>query len=228
MKPESALMALVLCLASGAANAQPAEWQKQMDEARRSAARGVSTGLVVRPGSEMEANWPAGVYFFYNNPRPFCYAYMIPGEWYPSPSGTLRSKDGRSIADVTFRPPSELAGAAGATMLERARNVAVRQLERDFRQPMVDVELKPFESARSGTWLLKAAPVSARDGRLVPFPLYIIVDLSPHTVAEINVFGTVDDENLARRIIERLRTSSDPDCYAVDMERMYKALYGER
>lgn len=59
-------------------------------------------------------------------------------------------------------------------------------------------------------------------------PIHIIVDLSPHTVAEINVTGTGDDEHLARRIIENLKTTSDPECYLADLERMYKPFYGER
>ena len=228
MKREAALTALAFCLAGVAAVGQPASWQQQMEEDRRSAANGEITTLVIRPGTKLAAKWPAGVYVFYNNPRPFCYAYMVPGEWYPLPGGKLRSKDGASMAGVTFRQPSALKNADGMTMLEQARNVAVRQIEQDLHQPVASAELVPFESGRRGTWQLKAAPLAARDGRTIPFPLYILVDLSPHTFAEVNVTGTGDDENMARRIIGDLRTTSDSGCYFADLERIYKASQEER
>ena len=227
MKREAVVMALALCLVGVAAVGQPASWQQQLEEDRRSAANGETTTLVIRPGTKLAAKWPAGVYVFYNNPRPFCYAYTVPGEWYPLPGGTLRSKNGGSMA-VTFRPPSALKNAVGTTMLEQARNVAIQQIERDLHQPVAGAELIPFTSPRQGTWQLKAAPLVARDGRTVPFPLYILVDLSPHTFAEVNVMGTGDDENMARRIIGDLRTTSDSECYFADLERMYKASQVER
>ena len=45
-------------------------WQQMMDEARRLMADGDNYVLVR----------PSGVFVFYNNPLPFCYKYMIPGE----------------------------------------------------------------------------------------------------------------------------------------------------
>lgn len=227
MKPLSVWIALALMVAGGPANAQQPEWQKQMENARRAAAAGTAIGLVIRPGDPMEANWPAGVYVFWNSPRPFCYAFVVPGDWSSGPGGVLRSRDGRSAAGVTFWPPGRLEGVQGASLLERARKVSIENIERMLRQPLVDAELVPFESARSGTWRLKAAPISARDGRTIPFPLNVVVDLSPHTFAEVNVFGTADDEALARRIIGTLRTTTEPGCYLAEVERMYRAWYPE-
>jgi hypothetical protein len=228
MKLASVSITLALCLASFATIAQQTKWQQSMEEARRAAARGVANVLILGPRHALGPEWEVGAYVFHNNPRPYCYAYVIPGEWHAGERAFLRSKDGRTLAGVTFRPPSQLERMAGATMLERARNAAVAQLERDFHQPMTDVELLPFESARSGTWLMKAGPVLTRDGRREPFPLYILVDLPPHTVAEVNVLGSEDNEGLARRIIEKIRTTSDPGCYWADLERMYKALFHEQ
>ena len=142
--------------------------------------------------------------------------------------GVFQSKDGRSAAGVTFLPPQRLEGVEGATLVERARNYAVRQREREFRQPLANVELVPFESARPGTWHLKAGALAAPDGRTMPFPMYIIADFAPHTVAEINVMGAGDHAQLARRIIESLKTTSGPECYLTDLERLYKFMYGER
>ena len=223
-------IALLLCLASQNAPAQSPKWQQEVDDARRSAKNGENTALVVRPGSQLAANWPVGVHIFYNAPRPFCYTYVVPGEWVPVPgqAGLLRSKDGRALVNVTFVPPSKLAGVEGETILERGRKVATLEMERALHQPLIDAGLAPFESARTGTWRLNAAPIASRDGRKTPFPLYILVDLSPHTVAEVNVHESGADEELARQIIASLRTATDPECYLSDLERMLKVLYQER
>jgi len=222
MRRTARWIAIALCAACGGANAQPG-LQEEMDQARQAAARGESTSVVIRAGANSAANVASGVYVFYNNPRPFCYAYVIPGEWYPVSGGLLRSKDGRSLAGLTFRAPREIERMAGATVIERGRNAAVAQLERDMHQALTDVALKPFESARPGTWQLTAGPIRARDGRQFPFPLYVLVDLSPHTVAEVNVSGTADDEGLARRIVESLRTTTEPACYIADLEALHRA-----
>lgn len=219
---------LASCLWSCATYSQTSKWQEDIEAARRAAASGEGTIVILRSGHDLGNEWPAGVYAFHNNPRPFCYAYRIPGEWYRD-RGWFRSKDGRSTASVTFRPPRDVERMAGETLLERARNASVAQLERDFRQPMTGVELKPWESSRSGTWLLKVDPILTRDGRRMPFPaLYVLVDLSPHAVAEVNAFGTADDDRMARQIVETIRTSSDPECYVAELERLYKAWHGER
>lgn len=226
MKLGTVCLAVALAIGSFPISAQQLLWQKGMDESRRAAAKGEAEIFSIGSG----APWPPGTYVYNNSPRPFCYAFTIPGEWdaVRNQPGVFRSKDGRSSAGVTFLPPQRLEGVEGATLVERARNYAVRQREREFRQPLTNVELVPFESARPGTWHLKAGPIAARDGRTMPFPMYVIVDFSPHTVAEINAMGTVDQAQLARRIIESLKTTVDPECYLADLERLYKFMYGER
>jgi len=223
-------VALALCCAAHAAHAQTPLWQKEMDEANRSAANGENTAIVVRPNSKPQAEWAVGVHVFYNAPRPFCYAYVVPGERLPVPGrgSLLRSREGQTLVNVNFIPPRRLESIEGDTVLERGRKAAVRELERALRQPLVDAILVPFESARTGTWRLTAAPISRRDGQKLPLPLHIIVDLQPHTVAEVNVVDSGADEDLARRIVSSLRTTTDPACYSSDMERMFKAAYGER
>jgi hypothetical protein len=221
------LIVIASCLWSCATYAQTAKWQEDMVAARRAAASGEATITILRDGHDLGNEWPAGVYVFHNNPRPYCYAYKIPGDWYRD-RNWFRSKDGRSTANVTFRPPRQVERMAGETLLERSRNAAVAQFERDFRQRLTGIELKPWESSRSGAWLLKAEPILTQDGRRMPFPLYVLVDLSPHAVAEVNAFGTADDERMARQIVETIKASSDPECYLAEMERMYKAWHGER
>ena len=229
MKPASVCLALALSISSCLTSAQQSVWQQKMEQSRRAAADGQVDSFIIGSGSK-DAAWVPGVYVYYNNPRPICYAYTIPGDWngVRGQPGVFRSDDGKSVASVTFLPPRSLDDADGATMVERARNVAVRRHERASRQPLTGVELAPFESARPGTWLLKAAPAALPNGRTMAFPLHVIVDLSPHTVAEINVVGTGDDAQLARRIVAMLRTTIEPACYLADVERLYKFVYGER
>lgn len=229
MKPGTVCLALALSLSSCVTSAQQSVWQQKMEESRRAAADGQVDSFVIGSGSR-DAAWEPGAYVYYNRPRPFCYAYTIPGDWNTvrGRPGIFRSEDGKSVVSVTFLPPGSLDDAEGATMVERARNVAVRRHERGLGQPLAGVEFAPFESARPGTWLLKAAPVSMPNGRTMAFPLHIIVDLSPHTVAEINIVGTGDAAQLARRIIAKLRTTVEPECYLADVERLYKFVYGER
>lgn len=228
MKRAILWISIVLCLPGFFAHAQQSGWRQQMEEARRAATNAEATVVVLRSGHDLGPDWPAGAYGFHNNPRPFCYAYVIPGDWYPGTPGVFRSKDGRSLVGLTFLPSPQLERMAGGNPIERARNAAVEKLERDLRQPMGRVELLPFSSSRPGTWRLKADAIRARDGQSMPFPLYVLVDLSPHGVAEVNVFGTQDDERMARSIVEKLRISSDPECYLADLERMYRAWYPEQ
>lgn len=218
---------LVLAIGSLPTRAQQPAWQQKMEESmkesRRAAANGEAEIFTIGSG----APWAPGTYVYNNSPRPFCYAFTIPGEWNAvrSRPGVFSSKDGRSSVGVTFLPPRRLEGVEGATLVERARTYAVRQLERELRQPLANIELVPFESVRPGTWQLKAAPIAARDGRAMPFPLYVIVDFSPHTVAEINAMGSGDSIQLARQIIEGLKTTEEPECYLADLERLYKFMY---
>ena len=82
MKRGSVWILAALCLFSSPTGAGRPEWQKSMEEARSAAAEGSEFAIAVRPSLTPEVRLPAGVYAFYNNPRPLCDAYMIPGEWY--------------------------------------------------------------------------------------------------------------------------------------------------
>jgi len=220
----------LLGLASGSGWSDAPVWQRDLDAFRRSAASGQNIALPVTPGSKLAASFPVGVYVFYNNPQPFCYAYQIPGEWVPLAErpGALRAKGGSATVDVTLRPPAKVQGTDGGTILERGRNLVVRDLEKALHQSLVDVELVPFQSDRAGTWQLKAAPVKQRDGQSASLPLWVLVDLSPHTIAEINVMDSGSDEQLARQIVNSVRTTNDAACYWADLESMVKAYYSER
>jgi hypothetical protein len=92
----------------------------------------------------------------------------------------------------------------------------------------IGVDLVPFESARPGVWKWKAPPL--KKGELHIHLQGIIVDLSPDAVVEIFVTGSAESDNddLARRIIASLRTTSDPNCYRLVYEKMLKAMHGGR
>lgn len=200
-----------------AAGQRPA-WQQMMENARDAASAGENYVLLVGR---------TGVYVFYNNPRPFCYTYMIPGDWVKAPQpNAYRSKDGRAYVRVEFVLARDLEGSAGSNLVERIATAMTRNVEKDLRVTLRGVELVPFQSARPGVWKWKAAPF--KKGEHYIHLQAIIVDLSPDAVVEIDVLETGDDDALARRIIETLRTTSNPECYWPVLETMLKAGLGVR
>lgn len=223
------VLALLALLAFGvaplASKAQQPKWQHEMDQARRIAEDGNEHSIVLTFPSPDKGR--SGVYVFYNNPRPFCYTYMVPGEWVGSPrERAYRSKDGRAFAGVRFLLPSTLAGEDGATLVERAGSYITRLYKREYGRALVGIEFVPFASLRPETWQWRAAPITNTVPR-VDFPAKLIVDLSPDAIAQVTVVGTTDDQQLqlARQIVESLRTSKDPECYFSVLESMYKAMY---
>ena len=220
--------AFLLVLFAISAGAQQPRWQREIEDDRVRAAHGETTTFGIPPSASARAKRPPGLYEYYNGPRPFCYAYVIPGDWKVGPGPTAYSQDGRVIASVRFRPPSHFLSGSADNLLERARELAVRDIERSHNRgrPLVDVELVPFESARAGTWLLKAAPIYQREGRQF-FPAFVIVDLGLNAVAEVTVLAASGAEELARQIVGTIRTSTEPACFLPELERLYKDMYGE-
>jgi hypothetical protein len=186
MKPISAWMALALSVTGCAGQVGPPAvadpkgdqrpmWQQQMDLARHHAAAGRAYDLVVTSLRAGTSGSGAGVYTFYNNPRPFCYTYMIPGEWVAGPHpASYHSKDGRAFVGVLFESAKRLGGVEGATLVERARNAMTRWYAKVLGQPPAAAKWEPFESARTGTWKWAGLPETR-----------IIVDLSPDAVMHI-------------------------------------------
>jgi hypothetical protein len=232
-----ARMALAVLLAScagqaaGQAVATPPSdklpaWQQRMDQARRMAATGRNY-VIVTSRLKAEASGSGGVYVFYNNPRPFCYTYMIPGEWVVAPQpNAYRSKEGKAFVGVLFDLPGNLEGVDGATLVERARNAFTRWYEKASEQPVSAARLVPFESARGGTLKWTALPVMRGEGQ--SHPTRIIADLSPDAVVHITVRGTEDDDGLARQVVESLKTTTSPECYFPVLEKMLRATHGDR
>jgi len=169
-----------------------------------------------------------GVYVFYNNPRPFCYTYMIPGNWVDASQPNLyRSTDGSAIVGVVFNHAQSLEGVEGSTLVERATNAFKYWVERVSGQPASKARLVRFESARAGTWKWMDLPIMpeevGEDG-----PTRIVVDLSPDAVVHITVGGTAADDALARRVIETLGITKAPECYFPLLEEMLQSMHGAR
>jgi len=195
-----------------------------MDAARRLAVTGQTYVLHFKGDGEKRS----GIYVFYNNPLPFCYTYMIPGEWVRSPGQDgYRSQDGRAFVGVWFLLAESLVGVEGATLLERLRNDVTASYEKQLGQRLAGVELLPFESGRPGTWRWTAAPVSVKQRGTLKFPVKILVDLGSEAIAHITVIGTADDQDLARRVVETFRTTSDTACYLPVLETMLRSMRPE-
>ena len=107
MRYATAVLPLLFAVA---AFAQQPRWQNEIEDDKGRAARGQTTTFAIPPGAKVQAKWPPGLYEYYNGTRPFCYAYVISGDWKVGPGPTVYSQDGRMIASVRFRPPSDFRG----------------------------------------------------------------------------------------------------------------------
>ena len=174
------------------------------------------------PGEETRSEH--GVYVFYNNPVPLCYTYKVPGDWVFIPElYGYQSKSGAIFVGVIPSQAAEYDDLEGATLIQRVGNKVSKQYEEFYGQQLSGVELEPFESDRHGTWKWKAA-ASWQDGRLtLPTPKYI-VESGPKAVFQITVEGAPDNEELVRRIIKSLKTTSAPDCYFPLLESTLKTI----
>ena len=238
MRPVGAWIALAVSLAgcpgqaAGQAIATPPgdqrpAWQQRIDQARRMAEAGRNFVIVTSP-LRAETGGSAGVYVFYNNPRPFCYTYMIPGDWVVAPQpNAYRSRDDKAFVGVLFDLPRNLEGVKGATLVERARNAFLRWYEKVSEQPVIDASLVPFETTGGGAWKWTALPGMRAESQ-TGVPTRIVVELGPAAVVHITVRGTRDDEGLARRVIESLKTTTASECYFPVLEQMLKAAHGDR
>jgi hypothetical protein len=203
---------------------QQSKLQGLMDDAHRMAASGKVFVLHFRPIKAV-ARGTGAIYVFYNNPRPFCYTYMIPGDWVSGrEAGSYVSEDGRAFVGVLFELSKNFEGLEGATLVQRAEKSISREYEKALGVRLAGIELDPFESARPGTWKWQADPVTQGNHEITAASKFII-DLNPHeAVAIITIQGTPDDDGLARRIIETLKTTSNPECYWPVLEPLLKSV----
>jgi TonB family protein len=211
---------LFVMFVSGVAHAQgqPSP-QEMMATAHRLAEEGKEYILNLSGGEQ------GGVYVFYNNPRPFCYTYVIPGGgWVKAQAESAwHSQDRKRFAGVVFRRSQELKDFDGETLVQRAGSAIGRSYEKDLGQPLTGMKLAPFESVLQGTRKWTADPATRGDRRIV-FPTKIIADFSPDGIAIVTIGGTADDDGLARRVLSSLKTTKNPECYFSALESGLKAL----
>ena len=218
---------MVLSACAGQIDRQRPEWEQSMDVARRYASARKTFEFLLTP-VQAGASSEGGVYVFYNNPHPFCFSYMIPGNWVRTQNPSIyRSEDGATTVSVDFFLSKAFDNFEGATLLERTRTYITRNVEKMFGLTLSGVELVSFDSTRPDTWKWKASPIKQGD-RLYEFPPIFIVDLSPESIVIIMVNETSNDEGLVRSIIDTLKTTSAPECYWSDLERILKVKYGNR
>ena len=79
-----------------------------------------------------------------------------------------------------------------------------------------------FDDGRGSLWSI-GLPLMRRYGmRGIALSTKYVVDLERNAVAEITISGTADDDGLARRIIESLKTTTARSCFWPDLERLLK------
>jgi hypothetical protein len=196
-------------------------WKEQLADAHRLAEEGKTYVLVIGP-REGEASGSGSVHVFHNRLDPICYTYTVPGQWLAGAAdNTYRSKDGKAVAGVRFLRPADLQTIDGATLLERSRKFLTREYEKGLRRTLPSAGLVPFESQRPGTWKWMATTATEGEKPLLGVT-NLLVDLKPEAVVQVAVSGTKDNDDLARRIVESLQTTSDAECYWPLLERTAK------
>ena len=188
-------------------------WQSRMEDAQQLAVDGHAYSLTT----------PGGVTVFQNNARPVCHTYSIPGDWVAAPEpSAYRSPDGKAFVGFLAIRGEDLRQYAGRTPAERALNGITRRYE-DGLQQKLNVQIAPFSSSPPLAWRWTAAPLKQKDREIALSTKYV-VDLERNAVAEITISGTADDDNLARRIIESLKSTTARSCFWPDLEQLLKKL----
>ena len=188
----------------------PPTWQSRMQDARQLAEDGVAYSITTA----------TGVAVFHNNARPVCYAYTIPGDWVAAPEpSAYNSPDGKAFVGFLAMRDEDLREYPGKTPAERVLNGTTRRYEADLGQKL-NVQSVPLTGSRVA-WKWTAAPVVQRD-REMTLPAKFVIELDRGAVAALTIGGTADDDGLARRIIESLKTTTARSCYWSDLERLLK------
>jgi len=84
------------------------------------------------------------------------------------------------------------------------------------------------QALKSKTTIDAVLQTEEANARHVRFPMKLVVDLSPDAILEIIVGRTADDAQLARQLIESLRTTKERECYFPTLERKFRFESGER
>ena len=186
-------------------------WQSRMEDARQLAVDGLAYSITTS----------SGVVVYQNSARPVCHTYSIPGDWMAAAEpGAYRSPDGKAFVGFLAIRDEDLREYSGRTPAERALNGITRRYEAGLRQTL-NTQISPFAASRPGAWKWTAAPI-AQQGREITLSSKFVVDLERNAVAEITISGTPDDDGLARRIIESLKTTTERSCFWPDLERLLK------
>jgi photosystem II reaction center protein PsbP len=188
----------------------PLTWQSRMQDARQLAEDGVAYSITTA----------TGVAVFHNNARPVCYTYTIPGDWVAAPEpSAYNSPDGKAFVGFLAMRDEDLREYPGRTPAERSLNGITRRYEANLGQKL-NVQTVPLTGSRVA-WKWTAAPVVQRD-REMTLPAKFVIELDRGAVAALTIGGTADDDGLARRIIESLKTTTARSCYWPDLERLLK------
>jgi hypothetical protein len=99
----------------------------------------------------------------------------------------------------------------GKTIVEKESAALEQAYNKALRKKVGDVKLLPFDSSVPGTWKWTATlPNDVEPGFHSPKRYFI--DLSPEGIVVLNIQGTTDDDDLARRTIATLKHSKERPC----------------
>ena len=141
-----------------------------------------------------------------------CFTLVIPGTWVPANDpGSYRTPDGSQFVGVLQFTVSDLKKAKGNSLIEKEAASVEEAYQKALKKKLSNVKLETFESSPQGMWKWSAALPAGSD-KGFHTPKRYIFDLSPDGVIVLNIEGTTDDDDLARRIIATLRYSRERPC----------------
>jgi hypothetical protein len=154
--------------------------------------------------------------YFNNDSSRYCYTFTVSGRWRPlrHSMSFLESGDAKSRVGVLLYSPRELARFPGSTPIDRALSLITRSYEVQFGAPppVARVEEFPTAGPKAVRWSIEwSMPLKGQVERATAQK--VVVEAAPGWVAQVSYGGPLVDDTVVRKVLEAIRTTTNPDCY---------------
>jgi len=154
----------------------------------------------------------------FNNDRDWlCYTYAIPRRLGPGPQpSSFLSTDRRTSVGVHFTREDYFDRADGPDSLSRASSAVREKIERDIGRSLPPLELVPFTSppAQGVRWKnSESVNIEIAPGRFMALGTKVFVSVRPEWIAVVTVIAPEGSQDLARQVLDSVRTTVEPGCY---------------
>lgn len=191
-------------------------YDKLVKDARNAASKGMEASLHIH-GRD------ARTQVFYNNPKPFCYEYSLPGDWGYGPNpGSWRSKDGRFLIGVQPLQSTDLRDYDGGTLAEKASAFFVKDYEKQLGTRVDGASVAPLSEGPARIWKWSAPPVPYQ-GIQAHLASKYIVEVGTNGLLILTVSGANSD-GLSQQILDSVKTSFTAPCFFPEFEELLRTV----